>query len=112
MRAVEEAAGIGSGQDAWAVGEAARNAPTRSEIDAALAEAEDALRQGDDPTGAAPPSEERPRPSSVAADRDAEACARADEDVPESLDYRVWNVAYADGTSVRYDSVLGEALLD
>ena len=42
----------------------------------------------------------------------AEACARADEDVPENLDYRVWNVAYADGTSVRYDSVLGEALLD
>ncbi len=112
VRAVEEAAGIGGGQDAWAVGEAARNAPTRSEIDAALAEAEDALRQGDDPTGAAPPSEERPRPSSVAADRDAEACARADEDVPENLDYRVWNVAYADGTSVRYDSVLGEALLD
>ena len=48
----------------------------------------------------------------MAADPNAEACALVDEDVPDNLDYRVWNVAYADGTSVRYDSVLGEALLD
>ena len=38
--------------------------------------------------------------------------ARSKRAVPEHLDYRVWNVAYADGTSVRFDSVLGEALLD
>ena len=55
---------------------------------------------------------EEPAPSLVAADPNAEACALVDEDAPESLDYRIWNVAYADGTSVRYDSVLGEALLD
>lgn len=41
-----------------------------------------------------------------------EACALSSEDVPDDLDYRVWNIAYADGTSVRFDSVLGEALLD
>ena len=46
--------------------------------------------------------------------RHGEMCIRdrSDEDVPDSLDYRVWNIAYADGTSVRFDSVLGEALLD
>ena len=39
-------------------------------------------------------------------------CALEGGGVPEHLDYRVWNVAYADGTSVRFDSVLGEALID
>ena len=45
-------------------------------------------------------------------DTSGEGCALSDEDVPRSLDYRIWNVAYADGTSVRFDSVLGEAILD
>ena len=63
-------------------------------------------------TGRQRAAAEEPAPSLVAADPNAEACALVDEDVPDNLDYRVWNVAYADGTSVRYDSVLGEALLD
>ena len=126
------------GQNAWAADEVERDEPSRAEIDAALAEAEEALRRGADPVsvalegrgadaqrGASRASDgasaaagwqrvaaEEPAPSLVAADPSAEACALVDEDVPESLDYRVWNVAYADGTSVRYDSVLGEALLD
>ena len=45
-------------------------------------------------------------------DTSGESCALEAGGVPEHLDYRVWNVAYADGTSVRFDSVLGEALLD
>ena len=45
-------------------------------------------------------------------DTSGEGCALEAGGVPEHLDYRVWNVAYADGTSVRFDSVLGEALLD
>ena len=126
------------GQNAWAADEVERDEPSRAEIDAALAEAEEALRRGADPVsvalegrgadaqrGASRASDgasaaagwqrvaaEEPAPSLVAADPSAEACALVDEDVPESLDYRIWNVAYADGTSVRYDSVLGEALLD
>ena len=45
-------------------------------------------------------------------DTSGEGCALEGGGVPEHLDYRVWNVAYADGTSVRFDSVLGEALID
>ena len=126
------------GQNAWAADEVERDEPSRAEIDAALAEAEEALRRGTDPvsvalegrganvqrgasrasdgafaaTGRRRAAAEEPAPSLVAADPNAEACALVDEDVPDNLDYRVWNVAYADGTSVRYDSVLGEALLD
>ena len=47
-----------------------------------------------------PPQRNLPLPSSPPI-RSAEACALVDEDAPESLDYRIWNVAYADGTSVR-----------
>ena len=45
-------------------------------------------------------------------DTSGESCAREGGEVPSTLDYRIWNVAYADGTSVRFDSVLGEAILD
>ena len=51
-------------------------------------------------------------PAEARDDTAGEGCALLAGDVPEDLSYRVWNVAYADGTSVRYDSVLGEALLD
>ena len=105
-----------------------RDAPTDSELAEAVAEAEAALRQGVDPSDIA--AEDR------AADVDAGDFAVDVEAVeaggarrrrghvgrgaarsraaayPSSLDYRVWNVAYADGTSVRFDSVLGEALID
>lgn len=105
-----------------------RDQPTRKELDDALSEAEAALRNGIDPTDIAA--------EDAAADADAgdfavsvsevqvgadamadtdvsgEGCALEAGGVPEHLDYRVWNVAYADGTSVRFDSVLGEALLD
>lgn len=205
VEALEEAAGIDDeleggraasnpdGQNAWATTGVQHDGPSRAELDEALAEAEAALRRGDDPTDV--DSEERdaqpsdmvasvrtdvppvhvvrdqaerssdregkrtgggegeydgdregerngagerggesahdadsesagitadadadarnrasaPRPT---ADPHAEACALVDENVPDNLDYRIWNVAYADGTSVRYDSVLGEALLD
>ena len=118
-------------QNAWAASSVQRDEPTRAEIEAAVAEAEAALRHGQDPADAAD------EPSSVSDDGsradlqgDArrgsvrqragagdlaeaeETCALFAEDVPESLDYRVWNIAYVDGTSVRFDSVLGEALLD
>lgn len=128
-------------QNAWAGAAMEQDGPSRRELDQAIAEAEAALRHGDDPTDAsleerdsAPSdivesvrtdvpdqrvvgSEERPRPlpdepARRASDPASEACALVDEEVSESLDYRIWNVAYADGTSVRYDSVLGEALLD
>ncbi|WP_080800172.1 hypothetical protein [Arabiibacter massiliensis] len=128
-------------QNAWAGAAMEQDGPSRRELDEAIAEAEAALRRGDDPTDAASEerdarpsgivesvrtdvpdqrvvgSEERPRPlpddpARRASDPASDACALADEDVPDSLDYRIWNVAYADGTSVRYDSVLGEALLD
>lgn len=45
-------------------------------------------------------------------DQSGEGCALVGGEVPETLDYRMWNVAYADGTSVRFDSVLGEAIID
>lgn len=161
IAAVDEAAGFSDdsrgwtaaepdAQNAWASSSVQRDEPTRADIEAAVAEAEEALRRGDDPTDAgdepmmevvevdlgqdddAAPAA---KPSSSAADahgrggaadargrtgaaetRDLaeaeEACALSDEDVPDDLDYRVWNIAYADGTSVRFDSVLGEALLD
>ncbi|OUO92138.1 hypothetical protein B5F40_02080 [Gordonibacter sp. An230] len=124
---VDEGSSIASdGPSAWNVDEVEGDEPTRSEIDAALAEAEEALRRGADPVDIAREGRDAgvrragwesaaskdARPSFVVADPNAEACALVDEDVPESLDYRIWNVAYADGTSVRYDSVLGEALLD
>lgn len=171
VEALEEAAGIDGepeggraasdpdGQNAWATTGVQHDGPSRAELDEALAEAEAALRRGDDPTDV--DSEERDaQPSNVVAsvrtdvppvhvardehahnnkgesddeeaglnanadttnrtpsprptaDPHAEACALVDEEVPDNLDYRIWNVAYADGTSVRYDSVLGEALLD
>ena len=105
-----------------------RDAPTDSELAEAVAEAEAALRQGVDPSDIA--AEERAADADagdVAAsvteveavgrakgdvDTSGESCALEAGGVPEHLDYRVWNVAYADGTSVRFDSVLGEALLD
>ena len=105
---------------------------------ATLAEAEAALRRGDDPADvaaeeAAVDVEESAPPASVVTDEPAqgkssmsdgrgredfgvdtsgESCAREGGEVPSTLDYRIWNVAYADGTSVRFDSVLGEAILD
>lgn len=105
-----------------------RDEPTDNELAEAVAEAEEALRQGVDPTDIA--AEERAADADAGdfavdvetievddrandgADQSGEACALEGGGVPEHLDYRVWNVAYADGTSVRYDSVLGEALLD
>ena len=93
-----------------------------------MAEAEAALRQGVDPSDIA--AEERAADADAGdvvasvtkveaaghakgdVDTSGEGCALEAAGVPEHLDYRVWNVAYADGTSVRFDSVLGEALLD
>lgn len=115
-----------------------RDAPTDSELAEAVAEAEAALRRGDDPADvaaeeAAVDVEESAPPASVVTDEPAqgkssmsdgrgredfgvdtsgESCAREGGEVPSTLDYRIWNVAYADGTSVRFDSVLGEAILD
>ena len=105
-----------------------RDAPTDSELAEAVAEAEAALRQGVDPSDIA--AEERAADADAGdvvasvtkveaaghakgnVDTSGEGCALEAGGVPEHLDYRVWNVAYADGTSVRFDSVLGEALLD
>lgn len=102
---------------------AKRDQPTRQEIDEALSEAEAALRRGDDPADAT--VEERDAdalapaarvvtnvPTSLEVDTSDEGCALSGEAVPEDLDYRIWNIAYADGTSVRFDSVMGEAILD
>ena len=105
-----------------------RDAPTDSELAEAVAEAEAALRQGVDPSDIAAGD----RAADVDAgdfaveaeavevggragddvDTSGEGCALEGGGVPDHLDYRVWNVAYADGTSVRFDSVLGEALID
>ena len=150
VAAVEEAAGIDDearngwaaadpdGDNAWEGSARETEEPTRAELDDALAEAEAALRRGDDPADtaaeeAAVDAEESAPPASIVADEPArggdaasdrqgsadtevdtsgEGCALSDEDVPRTLDYRIWNVAYADGTSVRFDSVLGEAILD
>ena len=105
-----------------------RDAPTDSELAEAVAGAEAALRQGVDPSDIA--AEERAADADAGnvvasatkveaaghakgdVDTSGESCALEAGGVPEHLDYRVWNVAYADGTSVRFDSVLGEALLD
>ena len=126
------------GENAWEGSARETEEPTRAELDDALAEAEATLRRGDDPADAsaedaAVDAEESAPPASVVTDEPAhggdaassrqggddtevdtsgEGCALSDEDVPRSLDYRIWNVAYADGTSVRFDSVLGEAILD
>lgn len=141
IEAVNEAAGFSDdsrgwvaadpdAQNAWASSSVQRDEPTRADIEAAVAEAEAALRRGDDPADAgnepmmqvvgvdlgqddaASTAELSPRDEARDLDAAEEACALSDEDVPDSLDYRVWNIAYADGTSVRFDSVLGEALLD
>ena len=137
IAAVTEAAGIDDeAQGGWAAADPdAENAwegsareteqPTRAELDDALAEAEAALRRGDDPTDATngdrdgeadagSVSEGAPTSGDAGAEVDTsgEGCALTSEDVPDSLDYRIWNVAYVDGTSVRFDSVLGEAILD
>lgn len=141
IAAVNEAAGFDDdsrgwaaadpdGQNAWAALSVQRGEPTRAEIEAAVAEAEAALRHGQDPADAADEPSASDGGSRADLQGDAqrggaqrragtddlaeaeEACALSAEDVPESLDYRVWNIAYADGTSVRFDSVLGEALLD
>ena len=138
------------GQNAWAGSAMEQEGPSRSELDDALAEAEAALRRGDDPANidaeerdraadegrfrvdvVVQPSESssedaQPAKAHGVADASAQAGAMADArddvsgegcalsagEVPDDLSYRVWNVAYADGTSVRFDSVLGEALLD
>lgn len=119
----------------------ARDEPTDNELADAVAEAEAALRQGVDPTDivAAERAEaaDEDEVKTVVADAGqddeaggepnaemggsneedgrgatAEACALEGDSVPADLDYRVWNVAFADGTSVRFDSLLGEAILD
>ena len=106
------------GQNAWAADEALRRGadPVSVALEGRGADAQRGASRASDGASAAAGwqrvAAEEPAPSLVAADPSAEACALVDEDVPESLDYRIWNVAYADGTSVRYDSVLGEALLD
>ena len=117
-------------QNAWAGSAREQEGPSRAELDDAIAEAEAALRRGDDPTDV--DEEDRDRAADAGDDAvdvsapeerlraiaddevdvSGEGCALDDGEVPEHLDYRIWNVAYADGTSVRYDSVLGEALLD
>lgn len=117
-------------QNAWAGSAREQEGPSRAELDDAIAEAEAALRRGDDPTdveeedrdraadagdgtvNVAAPEERLRANADAGVDVSGEGCALDGGDVPEHLDYRVWNVAYADGTSVRYDSVLGEALLD
>ena len=126
------------GENAWEGSAREAEEPTRAELDDAVAEAEAALRRGDDPADAAAEDaavdvEESAPPASVVTDEPAqgessmpdgrgrenfgadtsgESCAREGGEVPSTLDYRIWNVAYADGTSVRFDSVLGEAILD
>lgn len=131
IAAVEQAAGMDdeaqSGwtaadpddENAWATTEVEHDGPSRSELDDALAEAEEALRRGSDPTDAVPGERDATRESEAAKsgndaeiDTSGEGCGLTGEEVPDTLDYRIWNVAYADGTSVRFDSVLGEAILD
>ena len=150
IAAVTEAAGIDDearsgwaaadpdGENAWEGSAREAEEPTRAELDDAVAEAEAALRRGDDPADvaaeeAAVDVEESAPPASVVTDEPAqgkssmsdgrgredfgvdtsgESCAREGGEVPSTLDYRIWNVAYANGTSVRFDSVLGEAILD
>lgn len=125
-------------ENAWEGSAREAEEPTQAELDDALAEAEAALRRGDDPADAAAEdaaadAEESAPPASVVTDEPAqgkssmsdgrgrkdfevdtsgESCARDGGEVPSTLDYRIWNVAYVDGTSVRFDSVLGEAILD
>lgn len=121
-----QAAADPDGENAWHGSAREQEGPTRDELDEALAEAEAAMRMGSDPTDAA--AEERDVAAdegdvsvrldvaegqpAVSANPSSEACAFSGEAVPSTLDYRVWNVAYADGTSVRFDSLLGEAILD
>lgn len=128
LKAISQAAGFtdnkegvaatdADAQNAQGTSQVERDAPTRAEIDDALAEAEAALRQGADPTdidaedSANIRADQHFEREMTVADEE-EACALSADDVPETLDYRIWNIAYADGTSVRFDSVLGEALLD
>lgn len=71
----------------------------------------------DEPPAASTSAQSVDRPSEATSprsedDQSGEGCALTGGDVPETLDYRMWNVAYADGTSVRFDSVLGEAIID
>lgn len=109
--------------NAWEAASAKRDQPSRAEIDDALAEAEAALRRGDDPTDASVEERDADSKTPVASvitgalpvsvvDLPGEDCALSDETVPENLDYRIWSVAYVDGTSIRFDSVIGEAILD
>lgn len=121
-----QAAANPDGENAWHGSAREQEGPTRDELDEALAEAEAAMRMGSDPTDAA--AEERDVAAdegevsvrldvvegqpAAAANPSSEACALSGDDVPATLDYRVWNVAYTDGTSVRFDSLLGEAILD
>ena len=142
--AAQGGAGAGDAADAGttaavrAIGKEERGSSSASDIIDAVAEAEAALRRGDDPADAAAEDaavdvEESAPPASVVTDEPAqgkssmsdgrgredfgvdtsgESCAREGGEMPSTLDYRIWNVAYADGTSVRFDSVLGEAILD
>ncbi len=111
--------------NAWEAASAKRDQPSRAEIDNALAEAEAALRRGDDPADVSVEERDAEAKVPVASvvmealpvsapdvDLSGEGCALSAEAVPENLDYRIWNVAYADGTSFRFDSVIGEAILD
>ncbi|MEA5020671.1 MAG: hypothetical protein VB027_09925 [Gordonibacter sp.] len=111
--------------NAWEAASAKRDQPSRAEIDDALAEAEAALRRVDDPADASVEERDADAKAPVASvvmeslpvsvpvvDLSGEGCALSDETVPENLDYRIWNVAYTDGTSLRFDSVIGEVILD
>lgn len=78
--AAPHAAGAPLGGVGFAADERKRDEPTQDEIDAALQEAEEALRGGGDAGGACTP------------------------------DARIWEVDYTDGTHLRYDSVLAEVI--
>lgn len=84
--------------------------PTIAEIDDALAEAERALMNEEDPLDIVVKNLDRAVDDNSYQEEYQEAF-----DVSSSSDgisYRIWNVVYGDGTSVRFDSVLGESLID
>lgn len=84
--------------------------PTIAEIDDALAEAERALMRGDDPLDTAVKNLDRAVDENDSGEEYKEAFDASNSS--NEINYRIWNVVYGDGTSVRFDSVLGESLID
>ncbi len=99
------------GGPGFASDERKRDEPTQEEIEAAVQEAEEALRTGSQEGSDGLQDASMPRSHGVPSVRTEDAPPSLDQESPACTpDARIWEVDYADGTHLRYDSVLVEVV--